>query len=65
MKHFDDSEVEIVNIMSRFRNQKQFEDKNNVKVVVNNYKNALYYSREPIPSAWKGIENIPKQNGKT
>ena len=62
VKHFDESEVEIVNIMSRFRNQKQFEDKNNVKVVVNSFNNALYYSREPIPSAWKGIENIPMYN---
>ena len=48
--------------MSRFRNQKQFEDKNNVKVVADSFNNALYYSREPIPSAWKGIENIPMYN---
>ena len=36
----------------------QFEDKNNVKVVVNQNMDALYFSREPIPSPWKGIENL-------
>ena len=41
LKHFDDPEVEIVNIMSRFRDQEQFEDKNNVKVVVNLHSDAL------------------------
>jgi 3-deoxy-manno-octulosonate cytidylyltransferase (CMP-KDO synthetase) len=62
LKHFDDPEVEIVNIMSRFRNREQFEDKNNVKVVVNCKNDALYYSREPIPSPWRGIESVPMYN---
>jgi 3-deoxy-manno-octulosonate cytidylyltransferase (CMP-KDO synthetase) len=31
-----------------------------VKVVVDNNNNALYFSREPIPSPWKGFDNIPK-----
>ena len=56
------SEVGIVNIMSHFRNQKQFEDKNNVKVVVNSFNDALYFSREPIPSPWKGIKQVPMHN---
>ena len=58
LPHFNDSSVEIVNIMSRLRSYGQFMDKNNVKVVVNNQSNALYFSREPIPSPWKGIENL-------
>ena len=58
LPHFNDSSVEIVNIMSRLRSYDQFMDKNNVKVVVNNQSNALYFSREPIPSPWKGIENL-------
>jgi len=37
-----------------------FNDKNNVKVVVNNNNHALYFSREPIPSSWKGWEHLPK-----
>ena len=58
LPHFNDSSVEIVNVMSRLRSYNQFMDKNNVKVVVNNQSNALYFSREPIPSPWKGIENL-------
>ena len=58
LPHFNDSSVEIVNVMSRLRSYDQFMDKNNGKVVVNNQSNALYFSREPIPSPWKGIENL-------
>jgi 3-deoxy-manno-octulosonate cytidylyltransferase (CMP-KDO synthetase) len=57
--HFRDPEVEIVNIMSRLRTYEQFVDKNNVKVVVKQNNDALYYSREPIPSPWRGLENVP------
>lgn len=59
LDHFDDPTVEIVNIMSRLRTLEQFVDKNNVKVVVNRHDDALYYSREPIPSPWKGVEGVP------
>ncbi len=59
LRHFDDPAVEIVNIMSRLRTREQFEDKNNVKVVVNQKGDALYFSREPIPSPWKGIDQLP------
>ena len=45
--------------MSRLRTYEQFIDKNNVKVVVNQNNDALYYSREPIPSPWRGLENVP------
>jgi 3-deoxy-manno-octulosonate cytidylyltransferase (CMP-KDO synthetase) len=59
LEHFGDPQVEIVNIMSRMRTQEQFVDKNNVKVVVNKNGDALYFSREPIPSPWKGVDNVP------
>lgn len=59
LRHFNDPSVEIVNIMSRLRTREQFEDKNNVKVVVNRNSDALYFSREPIPSPWHGIEDVP------
>jgi 3-deoxy-manno-octulosonate cytidylyltransferase (CMP-KDO synthetase) len=39
---------------------KAFKDKNNVKVVIDNNNNALYFSREPIPSPWQGWKNIPR-----
>jgi 3-deoxy-manno-octulosonate cytidylyltransferase (CMP-KDO synthetase) len=59
LAHFGDPTVEIVNIMSRLRTQEQFVDKNNVKVVVNRNNDALYFSREPIPSPWRGTDNVP------
>lgn len=58
--HFDDPSVDIVNIMSRLQTLEMFEDVNNVKVVVDLENNALYFSREPIPSPWKGWEHIPR-----
>lgn len=57
---FQDSSINIVNIMSILATKEAFEDKNNIKVVVDNNDNALYFSREPIPSAWKGWKNIPR-----
>ena len=56
---FNDPTVEIVNIMSRFRTQGSFVDKNNVKVVVKQNNDALYFSREPIPSIWRGSKGVP------
>ena len=48
--------VEVSNAMSKFHSQKIFENKNNVKVVVNRFNEALYFSREAIPSPWKGYQ---------
>lgn len=59
LSHFDDSSVEIVNVMSRLRSLEQFVDRNNVKVVVNKFGDALYFSREPIPSPWHGVDCVP------
>ncbi len=59
LDHFSDPSVEIVNIMSRLRTYEQFVDKNNVKVVVNQNNDALYFSREPIPSPWHGVDDVP------
>ena len=56
---FDDS-VEIVNIMSPIKTREAFEDVNNVKVVINNKSEALYFSREPIPSSWQGFNEAPR-----
>jgi 3-deoxy-manno-octulosonate cytidylyltransferase (CMP-KDO synthetase) len=60
LRHFADPAVEIVNIMSRLRTLEAFTDNNNVKVVVDQNNNALYFSREPIPSPWKGWEHLPR-----
>ena len=60
LDYFTDPKVEIVNIMSRLRTLKAFKDHNNVKVVVDDNSDALYFSREPIPSPWKGWRDIPR-----
>ena len=59
LQHFSDPSVEIVNIMSKLRTLDAFIDKNNVKVVVDQNNNALYFSREPIPSPWNGWKHLP------
>jgi len=59
LNHFTDPSVNIVNIMGQPDSHEQFLDKNNVKVVVDHNQDALYFSREPIPSSWKGVEGIP------
>lgn len=57
---FSDPLVTIVNLMCKAQTRAHFYDKNNVKVVVNNAMDALYFSREPIPSDWKNFDNIPR-----
>jgi len=58
--HFDDKAVNIVSIMSRLETREAFEDKNNIKVVVNINNDALYFSREPIPSSLNGWKDFPR-----
>jgi 3-deoxy-manno-octulosonate cytidylyltransferase (CMP-KDO synthetase) len=59
LDHFSDPSVGIVNVMSRLTSERQFTDRNNVKVVVNRSSDALYFSREPIPSPWRGVDGVP------
>ena len=59
LENFSEKTINIVNIMSRLKTYEQFIDKNNVKVVVNKHFDALYFSREAIPSPWRGHEDIP------
>ncbi len=54
---FDQDDVSIVNIISKFQNNSSFIDHNNVKVVFDKNMDALYFSREPIPSNWKNRAN--------
>ncbi len=60
LKHFEDPNVKIVNIMSKISSEDTFRDNNNVKVVVDNNNDAMYFSREPIPSPWKGWQHLPR-----
>jgi 3-deoxy-manno-octulosonate cytidylyltransferase (CMP-KDO synthetase) len=54
----DDSEILITNLLGKIQNNEEFEDRNCIKVVCNLNSDALYYSREPIPTRSK-IENVP------
>lgn len=54
-----DENTLVVNLMSPIKNAEKHEDPNEVKVVVDKYNNALYFSREPIPSRKKGATEMP------
>jgi 3-deoxy-manno-octulosonate cytidylyltransferase (CMP-KDO synthetase) len=54
-----DNSVQVVNLMAPIRSAQEFEDPNEVKVVVDLRDRALYFSREPIPSRRKGFEDVP------
>ena len=60
LDNFEHEDVQIVNVMSQLTTKEAFLDHNNVKVVVDHEHNALYFSREPIPSPWKGWERLPR-----
>jgi 3-deoxy-manno-octulosonate cytidylyltransferase (CMP-KDO synthetase) len=50
--------VNIVNLMAKINSIQEFEDPNEVKVVVNKFDDAMYFSREPIPSRKKDSQQI-------
>jgi 3-deoxy-manno-octulosonate cytidylyltransferase (CMP-KDO synthetase) len=54
----DDPEVQVVNLLGRINNTTEFEDRNCIKVVCDLNLNALYFSREPIPTRSK-IDEVP------
>ena len=55
----DDKDIIITNLVADLETIKEFEDPNEVKVVMDKEKNAIYFSREPIPSRKKGILDVP------
>ena len=55
----DDSKIIITNLLGIIENKEEFEDRNCIKVVCDLNSNALYFSREPIPTRSK-TEKIPK-----
>ena len=57
---FDNADtINVVNLMANIKSVEEFEDPNEVKVVVDNESNAVYFSREPIPSRKKGYDTVP------
>jgi 3-deoxy-manno-octulosonate cytidylyltransferase (CMP-KDO synthetase) len=53
-----DSTVFVSNLLGKIETTDEFEDRNCIKVVCDQKLNALYFSREPIPTRSKS-ENIP------
>ena len=49
----DDSSIKIANLLGTIQDIAEFEDRNCIKVVCDNNNNALYFSREPIPTRSK------------
>lgn len=54
-----DTTIQVVNLMAPIKSVEEFEDPNEVKVVVGLTGSALYFSREPIPSRKKGVSEVP------
>ena len=54
-----DPALQVVNLMADLASPEEFEDPTEVKVVTDLHNNALYFSREPIPSRKKGAAEVP------
>jgi len=55
----EDSTINITNLMAAIKTKQEHEDPAEVKVVVDIYNNAIYFSREAIPSRKKWSKDIP------
>lgn len=55
----DNPAINVVNLMAAMDTVGEFEDPNEVKVVVDRFGDAIYFSREPIPSRKKGADRVP------
>ena len=51
-----DSSIGIVNLYADIKNDSEFNDRNCIKVVLDRYDDAIYFSREPIPHKKKGCD---------
>ena len=54
----DDATIQVVNLLGNISDIAEFEDRNCIKVVCDLNLNALYFSREPIPTRSK-TSNVP------
>jgi len=54
----DDPDIQVVNLLGQIKDTAEFEDRNCIKVVCDLKLNAMYFSREPIPTRCK-INDIP------
>ena len=56
-----DESINVVNLVAPISTAEEFEDPNTVKVVTDPAGNALYFSREPVPSRKKWSGDVPMQ----
>lgn len=54
----DDPSIQLVNLLGKISSIEEFEDRNCIKVVCDLNLNALYFSREPIPTRCK-VADVP------
>ncbi|MFV0423095.1 3-deoxy-manno-octulosonate cytidylyltransferase [Oleidesulfovibrio sp.] len=54
-----DASVNVTNLMADMETAEEFEDSNEVKVVTDLNNDALYFSREAVPSRKKGVTQVP------
>ncbi len=54
-----DKHIQVTNLMSALETREEQNDPNEVKVVVDKQRYAMYFSREPIPSWKKGAKEFP------
>ena len=55
----ENKNIKISNLYTKISSIEDFENPNEVKVVLDKNENAIYFSREPIPSRKKGVKNVP------
>lgn len=55
----NNKDIVITNLVADLGTLEEFEDPNEVKVVMDKQNNAIYFSREPIPSRKKGVLGVP------
>jgi len=54
----NDPAIQVVNLLGEIKDVAEFEDRNCIKVVCDLQSNAMYFSREPIPTRCK-VDKIP------
>ena len=54
-----DENILITNLVADINSVETFQNPNEVKVVMDKDDNAIYFSREPIPTMKKGILEVP------
>jgi len=63
IKSFNDPKVKMASLMTKFKSFNEINNPNNVKVIIDNYSDALCFSRLPIPYGSKKINDYNRHVG--